>query len=565
MKSIRMKIVLLAAVSALVVAVSLSAVFIVVLRSESARQVAALESTLRDDFDRLVKSEVESAATMLQNIAALRDGGGLDGESAETMARSQLRAMRFGVDGYFWADKPNGDNVVYLGEATEGTNRIGTKDVNGFELIRAIIETGMKGGGFTDYWFPRAGQTEAAPKRSYSLYVKGFDWVIGTGNYIDDIDDIIAGKRAEAAASLARALWLIVAIASVLALGMVALAIALGGRISRPLVYASDKMRELAKGRLGSDFNDAFAKGNDETAMLVTSLKETIIKLREVVQEVQDAGASILGGSSSLSEASKQMSIGLDGIAESSQQLSQGATEQAANAEEVSASVEQMSANIRQNADNSFQTEKISAKAAVDAKQGLSAVRETVDAMRQIAEKIAIIEEIARSTNMLSLNASIEAARAGEHGKGFAVVASEVGKLAERSKIAAGEIAALSLRSVEIADKAGSMLEGMAPDIQKTADLVQEISVASREQDSGAQQINLAMTQLDTVIQTNASISEEFSATSEEISSQATMVAETASELADQAERLQSLVGFFSLHKDGSAARDDSAGGGIHE
>ncbi len=176
MKSIRMKIVLLAAVSALVVAVSLSAVFIVVLRSESTRQVAALESTLRDDFDRLVKSEVESAATMLEDIAALRDGGDLDGDRAEKQARSQLRAMRFGADGYFWADKPNGDNVVYLGQATEGTNRIGTEDVNGFELIRAIIETGMKGGGFTDYWFPRAGQTEAAPKRSYSLYVKGFDW-----------------------------------------------------------------------------------------------------------------------------------------------------------------------------------------------------------------------------------------------------------------------------------------------------------------------------------------------------------------------------------------------------
>ena len=172
--------------------------------------------------------------------------------------------------------------------------------------------------------------------------------------------------------------------------------------------------------------------------------------------------------------------------------------------------------------------------------------------MRQIAEKIAIIEEIARSTNMLSLNASIEAARAGEHGKGFAVVASEVGKLAERSKLAAGEIATLSLRSVEIADKAGKMLEGMAPDIQRTAELVQEISVASREQDAGAQQINQAMTQLDSVIQTNASISEEFSATSEEIAGQASIVAQTAAELAGEAERLQSLVSFFRIAGSGS-------------
>ncbi|MBN2873757.1 MAG: methyl-accepting chemotaxis protein, partial [Spirochaetales bacterium] len=184
------------------------------------------------------------------------------------------------------------------------------------------------------------------------------------------------------------------------------------------------------------------------------------------------------------------------------------------------------------------------------AKQGLEAVRETVNAMRQIAEKIAIIEEIARSTNMLSLNASIEAARAGEHGKGFAVVASEVGKLAERSRTAAGQIATLSYDSVQIAEKAGVMLEGMAPDIQKTADLVQEISVASREQDAGATQINQAMTQLDTVIQTNASISEEFSATSEEIAAQASMVAGTAADLAQRAENLQNLVAFFQLEEE---------------
>ena len=555
-----MKIVLLAAASALAVAVSLSAVFIVVLRSESARQVAALETTLRDDFDRLIKSEIETAVSMLERVAAMRDGGSLGDAEARNLAATLLRDLRYGADGYFWADTPQGDNIVLLGGASEGTNRMALKDVNGFDLVKAIIDAGMKGGGYTDYWFPRAGETEAAPKRGYSKHAPGFNWVIGTGNYTDDIDKAIAAKRDAAAASLRRALVLIVVIAAVLGGAMIAVAVLLGDRIAKPLVYAAAKVKDLAAGRLDDDFDGRMAAGRDEAGMLVSSLAATVAKLRDVIMNVQGASAMMIDGSAKLSDASRQMAAGIDGIAESSQQLSQGSSEQAASAEQVSASVEQMSANIKQNADNSFQTEKISTKAADDAKQGVGAVRQTVNAMREIAEKIAIIEEIARSTNMLSLNASIEAARAGEHGKGFAVVASEVGKLAERSKTAAGEIADLSLRSVEIADKAGAMLEGMAPDIQKTADLVQEISVASREQDAGAQQINQAMTQLDSVIQQNASISEEFSATSEEIAGQATMVAKTAAELAEQSERLQALVGFFTIHEEASPATTPDQG-----
>ncbi len=546
MRSIKAKIVLLATIAAVATAASLSIVFVAVLRNASNGQIASLEASLRDSFDRLVKSEVETAASMLERVAALRDSGELETAQAERLGADLLRALRFGSDGYFWADRTDGTNIVLLGGASEGTNRLALKDVNGFEMVKAIIEIGKKGGGYTDYWFPKAGQAEASPKRSYSLLVKGFGWVIGTGNYIDDIDAVIAAKRSEAMAIQAWALGFIAMVALALSGLMIGLAFTLGGRISRPLAYAAERMRELASGRLGMIFDARFARGRDEAAILVSSLEETVRTLREVVVSVQESGAMMLSDSSSLSEASRQMALGVDGIAESSQQLSQGSTEQAASAEEVSASVEEMSANIRQNADNAFQTEKISTKAAGDAGQGLDAVRETVDAMRQIAEKIAIIEEIARSTNMLSLNASIEAARAGEHGKGFAVVASEVGKLAERSRTAAGEIAALSQRSVEIADKAGKMLEGMAPDIQKTADLVQEISVASREQDSGAQQINQAMTQLDAVIQRNASISEEFSATSEELAGQASMVADTARRLAGEAERLQGLVAFFS-------------------
>ncbi|MCK9293961.1 MAG: methyl-accepting chemotaxis protein [Desulfobulbaceae bacterium] len=257
---------------------------------------------------------------------------------------------------------------------------------------------------------------------------------------------------------------------------------------------------------------------------LMESLQAMVEKLKEVVQEVQAAADNVAAGSQELSS--------------SAQEMSQGATEQAAAAEEASSSMEQMSSNIRQSADNALQTEKIAIKSASDAQEGGKAVNQTVGAMKEIAGKISIIEEIARQTNLLALNAAIEAARAGEHGKGFAVVASEVRKLAERSQKAAAEISELSSASVEVAEKAGDKLARMLPDIQKTAELVQEISAASREQDSGAEQINKAIQQLDQVIQQNAGASEEMSSTAEELSA--------------QAEQLQGTIAFFKIDSQGA-------------
>ncbi len=260
-------------------------------------------------------------------------------------------------------------------------------------------------------------------------------------------------------------------------------------------------------------------KKRSERDELMESLSNMVEKLKEVVTEVQSSADNVASGAQEMSA--------------TAQNMSQGATEQAASAEEVSSSMEQMASNIRQNTDNAMQTEKIAVKSANDAKEGGKAVAETVNAMKEIATKISIIEEIARQTNLLALNAAIEAARAGEHGKGFAVVASEVRKLAERSQAAAGEISTLSTTSVAIAEQAGEMLARMLPDIQKTAELVQEISASSKEQDTGADQINRAIQQLDQVIQQNAGSAEEMASTTEELSS--------------QAEQLKSVIAFFSL------------------
>jgi methyl-accepting chemotaxis protein len=216
--------------------------------------------------------------------------------------------------------------------------------------------------------------------------------------------------------------------------------------------------------------------------------------------------------------------------------------------------MEQMGANVRQNADASSQTEKIADKAAKDAKEGGDAVAETVDAMRLICSKIAVIEEIARMTNLLALNAAIEAARAGDAGKGFAVVASEVRKLAERSQIAASDINKTALSSVSAAEKAGSLIGGVLETIIRTADLVREISAASREQNSGVEQINKAVLQLDAVIQGNASTSEELSSLAEELASQSESIAGTAEELNGRALGLNEAVSFFRVEEEGARA-----------
>ncbi|WP_017669964.1 methyl-accepting chemotaxis protein [Blastomonas sp. AAP53] len=231
--------------------------------------------------------------------------------------------------------------------------------------------------------------------------------------------------------------------------------------------------------------------------------------------------------------AADQVGAGSQELAASSEQVSQGATEQAAAAEQASASMEEMAANVKQTADNAAQTEKIARQSAKDAENSGNAVNKAVSAMQTIAEKIGIVQEIARQTDLLALNAAVEAARAGEHGRGFAVVASEVRKLAERSQGAAAEISTMSSETVRAATEAGEMLGRLVPDIRRTAELVSEISAACREQDIGTAQINEAIQQLDQVTQQNAAASEQINSTSEE--------------LASQAEELQQSIAFFQI------------------
>ena len=322
-------------------------------------------------------------------------------------------------------------------------------------------------------------------------------------------------------------------------------AVAIGDLDQKVEIKSKDEIRDLVDtvnvmtGNLRNTaaLADEIAGGNLTVDPKPLSDRDVLgISLKTMVERLRDVISDAIASANNVSAGAQEMSA-------TAEQLSQGATEQASSTEEASASMEEMAATIKQSADNASQTEKIARQSAADAIASGEAVTNAVEAMQTIAQKIMVVQEIARQTDLLALNAAVEAARAGEHGRGFAVVASEVRKLAERSQAAAAEISTLSDTTVKTARSAGEMLSKLVPDIQRTAELVEEISAGSREQNAGASQINTAIQQLDKVTQQNTSAAEEMSATSEE--------------LASQAEQLQSAISYFRI--DDKARKDVAA------
>ncbi len=430
--------------------------------------------------------------------------------------REAVADIRFEDDesGYYFIYDQTTVVTVPPSPDLEGEDLRDTADENGVYYVRELYEAAQSGGGFVEYVFEKPG-AGIEPKISYAEMIPGTDFWVGTGVYADNVAASQAAVAGQIEDRIRRSVNLsLVAVFGVFGLVIVPAVLLVIRSVVQPISQLQEVAENIEQGKLNGHIETL---GGDEIAHLLSTMDSMRGRLRSVIADVKQAGDNVSSGSKEMSESAEQMS--------------DGASRQATSTEEVSSSMEEMDSNIQQNAENAQETEKIAQKAAEDAQRGGESVEKTVEAMKNIAEKITIIEEIARNTNLLALNAAIEAARAGEYGKGFAVVASEVRKLAERSQKAAGEISELSTSSVDVAEEAGTVLKELVPGIRRTAELVQEISASSAEQRSGSAQVNKALAQLDQVVQQNASQAEEMAGTSEELSG--------------QADQLREVIGFF--------------------
>jgi methyl-accepting chemotaxis protein len=457
------------------------------------------------------KVQVSTQAMALSLAEAVRSVDSR--QERENILRAAVADIRYEPDdsGYFFIYEDTTVVTVPPSPELAGQDLSDTADENDVFFVRELAAAAAEGGGFVEYVFEKPGQG-LQPKVSYAELIPGTDYWIGTGVYADNV----AARQAEVGGIIAERSQ------SAAVIGLIAVLIAFVGVVTpilwiiirsvvRPITGLRGVVDRMESGDLTGDID---VRGRDEVAELLRTMSTMQYRISSVISDVQEASENVSSGSTQL--------------ASSAEQMSEAAAGQASNTEEITSSMEEMDSSIRQNAENARETESIALGAAESAERGGKAVEQTLEAMRNIAEKINIIEDIARNTNLLALNAAIEAARAGESGKGFAVVAAEVRKLAERSQSAAGEISDLSTSSVAVAEEAGSLLRELVPGIRRTAELVKEISSSTNEQRAGSEQITRAIAQLDDLVQRNASQAEEMAGMAEELSEQSDQLSRAA-------------------------------------
>ncbi|MBF0188456.1 MAG: methyl-accepting chemotaxis protein [Magnetococcales bacterium] len=467
------------------------------------------DQMLEDRKDK-TRNVVETAHGVIAYYGGLERSGKLSREEAQTAAISAISALRYEETNYFWINDNSPTMIMHpIKPKLDGKDLSGLDDPDGTLLfVEMVSVVKAQGEGYVNYLWTKPGFDDPVAKVSY---VKGFSqwgWIIGSGIYIDDVDAAFwaSGKQ------YALYLVLILIVLGVLSFIIISL---ISNQLGCDPYQISDIAERVSKGDISINFSAFCSK----EVGAFSAIKMMATRLSSIVVEMRDTASSVSGQSESLLETSES--------------LTQGNNEQIQALEDTKDILSEITTGIQNNVDSANTTEQMSLKTAESARESGDAVQEAVSAMKEIADKISIIEEISRQTNLLALNAAIEAARAGEHGKGFAVVAAEVRKLAERSQSAAREIGELSSTSTKVAEHAGSMLDKLVPDIRKTAELVQEIAASNREQNESTERVHGSIQQLNGVIQRNSGVSDQ--------------VNQVASGLADEAARLSEAIGYFNL------------------